>query len=192
LPSYHEVHNHGTEDGPGLSCREINLDGILYGSCKPFEVLSADPGETTGWAYQDQRDDYPGGILDLGQIEGLKALALFLEAWNLETRPVKVCVIEYYKVWSGPRGSKANVGSELETVRAIGVLESWCIRNGIRIHKYYSERDFLMLQAKQCGLNPKAAAHRNTHWAYAANHGRYYLQQIGLAKSALKRAMMKK
>jgi hypothetical protein len=83
------------------------------------------------------------------------------------------------------------VGSELETVRAIGVLESWCLRNDIPIQKYLSQADFLMLQAKQCGLNPKGAAHKHTHWAYAANHGRYFLQQIGLAKSALRRTMMK-
>ena len=170
---------------------DITVHGKQYPTDKPFEVLSVDPGEVSGYAYQDQRDDYPGGILALGQLKGLKELIEFMEAWNLETRPIKVCVIEYYKVWSGPRGSKANVGSELETVRAIGVVESWCIRNGIPIQKYYSEGDFLLLQAKQCGLNPKAAAHKHTHWAYAANHGRYYLQQLGLAKSALKRAMMK-
>lgn len=177
--------------GPEKACHVVVINGEDNNACQPFHVLSVDPGETNGWAYQDQRDNYPGGIIDLGQIVGLKDLALFLEAWNLETRPVKVCVIEYYKVWSGPRGSKANVGSELETVRAIGIVESWCIRNDIPIQKYYSEADFLLLQAKQCGLNPKAASHRKTHWAYAANHGRYYLQQIGLAKSALRRAMMK-
>jgi hypothetical protein len=185
------VHNHGTEEGKGLACKEVKIHGVHQGECMPFEVLSVDPGETNGWAYQDQRDDYPGGIIDLGQIEGLKPLAKWLEAWDLEKRPVKVCVIEYYKVWSGPRGSKANVGSELETVRAIGVVESWCLRNDIPIQKYLSQADFLLLQAKQCGLNPKGAAHKHTHWAYAANHGRYFLQQIGLAKSALKRAMNK-
>lgn len=187
-----QVHNHGPAEGKGLDCREFKLHGKLHGECLPYEVLSVDPGEVSGYAYQDQRDNYPGGIMALGQLTGLKELIEFLEGWNLETRPVKACVIEYYKVWSGPRGSKANVGSELETVRAIGVVESWAIRNDIPIVKYYSEGDFLLLQAKQCGLNPRAAAHKHTHWAYAANHGRYYLQQVGLAKSALKRAMAAK
>lgn len=27
------VHNHGTEDGPGLACRELLVDGSLRGSC---------------------------------------------------------------------------------------------------------------------------------------------------------------
>ena len=157
----------------------------------PHRVFSLDPGETNGWAYQDERDDYPGGILDFGQIKGLKELAMFMEAWNLESRPIDTIVIEAYKVWGSDRGGKANTGSELETVRAIGVVESYAFRNDIKIHKYRSDADFLTLQAKRCGLNPKAAAHRLTHWAYAANHGRYYLQELGLAKSALARKMMK-
>ena len=155
------------------------------------EVLSLDPGETNGWAYQDERDEYPAGIIDFGQIKGLKELTMFFENWNLETRPVKVLVIEAYKVWGNDRGGKANTGSELETVRAIGIAESWAFRNDIKIHKYRSDGDFLTLQAKRCGLNPKAAAHRLTHWAYAANHGRYYLIELGLAKSAAVMRMKK-
>jgi hypothetical protein len=29
------VHNHGTEDGPGLACRELNIGGQLVGACMP-------------------------------------------------------------------------------------------------------------------------------------------------------------
>lgn len=33
------VHNHGTEDGPGLSCREHRRpDGTLRGDCMPLTV----------------------------------------------------------------------------------------------------------------------------------------------------------
>lgn len=153
------------------------------------KVLSFDPGETTGWAYQDERDDYPGGLLAIGQEHGLEALVNMLEDWNLETRPVTQVVIEDYVVWRGNRGAKANVGSKLPTVRAIGIIESWCFRNKIPFHKYGS--DLTGLQAKQCGLDTSKGAHKNTHWAYAANHGRYWLQQKGYAKDALQRSMQR-
>ncbi len=150
-------------------------------------VLSFDPGETTGWAYQDERDDYPGGLLAIGQENGLEDLTHMLEDWDLTVRRVTQVVIEDYVVWRGPRGAKANVGSKLETVRAIGIIESWCFRNKIPFHKYGS--DLTGLQAKQCGLDTSKGAHKNTHWAYAANHGRYWLQQKGYAIDALARSM---
>jgi hypothetical protein len=148
-------------------------------------VLSFDPGETTGWAYQDERDDYPGGLLDIGQISGLEPLVQFLEKWD---KPVTQVVIEDYTVWRGNRGAKANVGSKLPTVRAIGIIESWCFRKKIPFHKYGS--DLTGLQAMQCGLDTSKGQHKNTHWAYAANHGRYWLQQKGYAKTAIQRASM--
>ena len=33
------VHNHGTEDGPGLACRESLVDGRLVGNCIRSIVL---------------------------------------------------------------------------------------------------------------------------------------------------------
>ena len=150
-------------------------------------VLSFDPGETTGWAYQDERDDFPSGIIDLGQIEGLPALVQFLEGFG---RPVDHVCIEDYVVWGGQRGAKSNTGSKLETVRAIGVIESWCFRKGIQFTKYTSDK--VTLFAKQTGLNPRAGAHKNTHWAFAAVYGRKWLQDNRNAKTSIQRAMMKK
>jgi hypothetical protein len=37
------VHNHGTEDGPGLSCPERSIDGKLRGAC--MERLLAEAWE---------------------------------------------------------------------------------------------------------------------------------------------------
>lgn len=149
-------------------------------------VLSLDPGETTGWAYQDGRDDFPGGIIDFGQISSLEELANFLEGF---TRPVDHVVIEDYTVWGGKKGAKSNVGSKLITVRAIGIVESWCFRKGIKFTKYPSDK--LDLFAKQTGLNPRIGAHKNTHWAFAAVYGRKWLQDNKYAKTAIQRAMMK-
>lgn len=150
-------------------------------------VLSFDPGETTGWAYQHEKDDlYPKGLLNIGQEKGLENLVTFLENWD---KPVTQVVIEDYVVWRGQRGAKANVGSRLETVRAIGIIESWCFRKNVPFAKYGS--DLTGLQAKQCGLDTSRGAHKDTHWAYAANHGRYWLQQKGYAKTAIQRSMMK-
>lgn len=152
------------------------------------KVFSADPGETTGWAYQDERDDYPGGLLDLGQIKGLQPLTEFLEKWDLVRKPIDHVVIEGYKVWGGKRGQQANTGSELETVRAIGILESWCFRNKLSFSKAYSDDN--KLTALQVGLDPFKGAHKKTHWVFAANHGRKWLQDRGLAKNAAQRAML--
>jgi hypothetical protein len=149
-------------------------------------VLSFDPGETTGWAYQDERDDFPGGILDLGQIKGLEELTNFLESF---TRPVDHVCIETYEVWGGNRGAKSNTGSNLETVRAIGIIESWCFRRKIKFTKYRSDQ--VNLFAKQTGLNPRIGAHKNTHWAFAAVYGRKWLQDNTNAKTAIQRAYMK-
>lgn len=155
-----------------------------------MRVLSFDPGETTGYAYQDERDDFPGGILDLGQVAGIEEFTHHLESWDLVAKPVDFVVIEDYVVWGGSRGAKSNTGSRLETVRVMGTIESWCFRHGIKFKKYESSQ--LTLFAKHTGLNPRAGAHKNTHWAFAAVYGRKYLQEIGLAKTALQRAMMKK
>lgn len=146
-----------------------------------MKVLSMDPGERTGWAYQDETCEYPGGLLDLGQIDSLQELASFMEEF---VRPVDVLVIEDYKVWKGKRGAKSNVGSNLPTVRAIGIMESWAFRNNIKIVKYPSyDADII---AKRVGVNPRTVgAHKDTHWVFAANYGRYYLVQQGLCKSAL-------
>lgn len=152
-------------------------------------VFSADPGETTGWAYQDERDDYPGGIKDLGHCSGLRELSDFLEKWNFGIKPIDHVVIEDYIVWGGKRGAKANTGSKLETVRAIGILESWCFRNKLSFSKSPSDDNKLI--ALQVGVNPYLGAHKKTHWVFAANHGRYWLQLKGLAKDAAQRSMLK-
>lgn len=146
-----------------------------------MKILSFDPGETTGWAYQDETDnDYPKGILGLGQLKGLVELDDFLRAWDLEKKPVDVLVIEGFRNYN----MKANFGSENETSQAFGIIRVWGLRNKLREHLYYSKD--ISTVAKIVGLDPyKAGPHKATHWVFAANYGRHYLIKAGKAKSAL-------
>ncbi|AXQ61294.1 hypothetical protein SEA_LIBERTYBELL_53 [Streptomyces phage LibertyBell] len=46
------VHNHGTEEGPGLDCNEAEIDGELKGACLRFRDaqefgLLSEPEEQT-------------------------------------------------------------------------------------------------------------------------------------------------
>lgn len=154
-----------------------------------INVLSFDGGQTTGWAYQDERDDFPGGIKDFGQLEGIPALWDFLGKWNLEKRPVNCVVYEEYKVWGGNKGAKANVGQNVIAEQANGIIIGWAASHNLPI-AFYNSSD-LDHYAKKTGLNPRIGAHKNTHWAFAAVYGRQWLQEHKYAKTALQRAMQK-
>lgn len=148
-----------------------------------MRVLSFDSGETTGWAYQDERDDYPKGLLGTGNIkDGVRGISLFLKNWDLKSRPVDIVVAEKYIVWGSKRGKKANIGTAPVAIRVNGIIESWCYLNDVPLHMEY-DSNMCALQALKTGLDPKTAGnHSETHWIYAANHGRMYLIEMGLAK----------
>ena len=42
-PEPWKVHNHGTEDGPGLACPEIQFAGKLVGRCMGPQVREQEP-----------------------------------------------------------------------------------------------------------------------------------------------------
>lgn len=148
-----------------------------------MKVLSFDSGETTGYAYQDERDEYPEGLLEAGNIKGgVQGISKFLRDWK---RPVDVIVAEKYVIWGSKRGKKANIGTSPVAIRVNGIIESYCFLNNIKLHMEY-DSGMCALQALKTGLDPvKAGNHGETHWAYAANHGRMYLIEIGLAKEAI-------
>lgn len=150
-----------------------------------MRVLSFDPGNTTGWAYQDGENDYPSGILDFGQLEGLIAVDDFLRAWNLETRPVDWLVVEGFRNFS----VKATYGSENFTSQVLGIIEVWGLRHKIPCKKYFSHE--IDNVAKIVGVNPRKGKHKNTHWLFAANYGRHHLIKCGKAKSAIQVAKEK-
>lgn len=150
-----------------------------------MRVLSFDSGQTTGWAYQDERDDYPGGLLGTGNIKnGVAGISDFLKNWDLKKRPVDIVVAEKYIVWGSKRGKQANIGTSPVAIRVNGIIESWCYLKGIPFHIEY-DSGMCALQALKTGLDPTKGAHRETHWQYAANHGRYYLIEQGLAKESI-------
>lgn len=148
-----------------------------------MKVLSFDAGETTGYAYQDERDEYPEGLLEAGNIKGgVQGISTFLKNWK---RPVDVIVVEKYIIWGTKRGKKANIGTAPVAIRVNGIIESYCFLNDIKLHMEY-DSGMCALQALKTGMDPvKIGPHDQTHWAYAANHGRYYLIQMGLAKEAI-------
>ena len=144
-----------------------------------MNVLSFDTGETTGWAYQNETNEYPSGLLGAGNLKGLPALIHFLNDFK---RPVDIVVVEKYVIWGSKRGKKANIGTTPVAVKGIGVIENWCVLNSVPLHLEY-DSNMCALQALKTGLDPvKAGNHSETHWAYAANHGRMYLIEKGLAK----------
>lgn len=151
------------------------------------KVLSIDPGETSGWAYQDERDNYPGGIIDLGQVSnGLIGMMDLLEDWNFDLKPIDYVVIEDYTIYD----PKANMGTKGITIGVKDYARAWAIRKKIPT-KLYDSRDIPTI-AKQVGMDPSKGAHKNTHWAYAANYGRHFLVKSGFAKSAIQLQMAKK
>lgn len=150
-------------------------------------VLSIDPGETSGWAYQDERDEYPGGILALGNKPGgLIGMMDLLEEWDFDAKPIDYVVIEDYTIYD----AKANMGTKGITIGVKDYARAWAMRKKIPTHLYNS-RDIDTI-AKQVGMNPRKGAHKNTHWAFAANYGRHFLVKKGLAKSAIQLQMAKK
>lgn len=153
-----------------------------------MKILSLDPGETTGWAYLNSDLEDHRKLADLGQLAGREKLVHFLEDF---TRPVDLVIIEAYEI--NPRNVKMNMGREkgkLETVRVIGSIESWAIRRHLKVQMESPRNN--PLKAKRSGVNPKDAAHKSTHWAYAYNHGYDHLIKVGLAKTALAKSMEKK
>ena len=126
-----------------------------------------------------QLTHFPQGILGAGNLRGFPALVHFLNDWK---RPVDIVVVEKYVIWGSSRGKKANIGTTPVAVKGIGAIENFCIVNNVPLHLEY-DSNMCALQALKTGLDPKKlGSHNETHWAYAANHGRMYLIEQGLAK----------
>lgn len=137
-----------------------------------MQILSWDPGVTTGWCLLDEN----GELKDAGQAVGFEELDKVLARYP---KP-DYMVIEDYVILSSK--AKSHSGSRVEPVQIIGVLKAHAARNKIPVVLYPAR--LKPIQQKHSGLYPKGA-HRNTHWIDAYNHGWWLLFKKKLVKSKL-------
>ena len=136
--------------------------------------LAFDPGNTTGWAEFDAH----GKIVDHGQIEnGVEGLTEFLFSYD---KPVQTVIYESYMVRPDDHSVKANVGSKLETVQAIGIIRGWAYT--IKAELAPQQQQIKKIAELQAGFKVKGD-HKNSHWQDAVLHGVYYLVKNGKRKT---------
>lgn len=145
-----------------------------------MRILSFDPGETTGWCYQN-----PDEILGFGQASGLTEL---IQVCEQHKGIVDHIVIEDYVILG--HKAKSHIGGRVPTIQAIGYLKAWAITEGLKPPTLYPAR-LKPTQQKQTQMKP-IGAHKDNHWVDAYNHGRWYLIQNKLAKTALELEWEKK
>lgn len=149
-----------------------------------MRLLALDPGETTGYAAlgpQGMRGTPLNGAMPFGQLVGLERLSRFLFSQN--PKDFDAVVIESYTIL--PTKISSHVGSEVETVQAVGICKAFAYCAGIPFHMSSPTKN--PIYAKWSGMNPeKMGSHSKTHWVYAYNHGYGYLVEKGLASTVAK------
>ena len=132
-------------------------------------LLAFDPGESSGWATYSAT----GEFINAGICRSREEVYALLK----EVGPVAKVVIEDYRLFSHKAVQQS--GSQLETVRVIGAVESWAALNNISVT--LQPASIKSIAEKWSGLKPKGA-HKNTHHIDAMLHGHYYLQRTGIIK----------
>lgn len=136
----------------------------------PDAFLAAfDPGNGTGYVLLSQT----GGVLDTGITRNREELYTLLGL----VPNVKKVVMEDYTLFQHKAIQQS--GSKLETVRVIGVIESWAHQRGAELILQHS--NILPIAKLWTGIKPKGA-HKNNHHISALLHGLYYLQKEGYVK----------
>ncbi len=141
-------------------------------STKKIKYVSFDPGESTGWVTWDEN----GTMVRQGTCRGRSDLEELLE----ELGSVPEIVAEDFTL----RKDKAlqQSGSKLETVRVLGVIESWAYRNKSKITKQPAS---ILYTAQLWSGMKMPKNHAQSHWVSAYNHGFYYLVKQGVRKLEL-------
>lgn len=149
-----------------------------------MRLLALDPGETTGYAAlgpQGMRGAPLNGAMPFGQLVGLEGLSRFLFSQN--PKDFDAVVIESYTIL--PTKISSHVGSEAETIQAVGICKAFAYCAGIPFHMSSPTKN--PIYAKWSGMDPKKmGSHSKTHWVYAYNHGFGYLVEKGLANTVAK------
>lgn len=144
-----------------------------------MRLLALDPGETTGYAVLDsdgsiRKTPMPTGDMPFGLLSGLERLTKFLFKQN--PKDFDAVIIEKYTVL--PTKVSSHIGSEVETVQAVGICKAFAYCAGIPFHLSSPTKN--PIYAKWSGMNPeKMGSHSKTHWVYAYNHGYGYLVEKG-------------
>lgn len=138
-------------------------------------ILAIDPGETNGWAVLDGF----GKPLGFGQ-GNMEQLYNFCKHFErvYGSEPGTV-VIESYRVLPTARSLKANVGTKLRTVEAIGIIKGFCLEWNCTVVE--QEPGIKPIGYKWAGLKPPKN-HKYSHQTDALVHGYYYLVKSGAVK----------
>ena len=116
-------------------------------------------------------------MIDYGQAAGLANLIDVCEEYKGE---IDYIVIEDYIILG--KKAMSHSGSRVPSIQAIGYLKAFALQQGIPVQMYPAR--LKPMQQKRTQKFPKGA-HSKNHWVDAYNHGRWFLIERGLAKSAL-------
>lgn len=143
-------------------------------------LLAVDPGkgsrDSIGWALFNDDND----LLRLGQ-SNLTDFVKLLESLEGVTQVVYETYVIYRK------RINQHINSKVETVQTIGVVKSWCMRNNI---PWTEQRADILVPASNLFQIKMPTDHNMSHQISALLHGKYYLYQKGLIKSALQEAVI--
>lgn len=140
--------------------------------------LSFDPGKVTGWA----RFNNQGKVLEMGQVsleELVECVELLLDQHNVDD-PIEAVIYEDFVVFKHKAQKMA--GSRMEASQAIGLIKGLAQRAGCKIVKQNSS--IKPIAERWTQVKPPSD-HAQSHQIDAYNHGKYYLINEGICKSAL-------
>ena len=137
--------------------------------------LAFDPGKVTGWA----RFDEAGEVQEMGQLT-LEELVPSIESWLDTEDSIEAVIYEDFIVFRHKAQKMA--GSRMEASQAIGLIKGLAQRAGCKIVKQNSS--IKPIAERWTQVKPPSD-HSQSHQIDAYNHGKYYLINEGICKSAL-------
>lgn len=136
-------------------------------------LLAIDPGETSGLALFQGN----GKPFWMEQARGAESLHKFLMGIEKDWGSVPdTVVIELYRVLPTQHSIKANVGSKLKTVEAIGIVKSFCMTWDAKV---VEQEPSIKNIAKKWTNIKVPSNHKDSHQFDALLHGYYYLIKSG-------------
>lgn len=146
-----------------------DVTGLVEGVFPEAFVAAFDPGEGTGYALLS----HTGAVLATGITRSREELYDLLD----KLPNVQKVVMEDWHLFS--HKAKQQSGSSQETVRVIGVIESWA--HSRKADLILQPSNILPIAKLWTGIKPKGS-HKNNHHVSALLHGLYYLQKEGFIK----------